>query len=210
MGNKLRKVVHDRALVRDVMTVGDVERIRDEMERAEARKLQPHFIRSFFLEAFALLGGAMTRTRAGQVRDHPCTRRASSPGPADRPALPCCADTNGSHSIRSLSHVRQTAGGVRLPGPPAPRRDDRPSHRALRHTASAGHHPRARRGARRLRNASRYRARGARVLALLAHGLRAHVPGMRRRRPDHRGRVRHPSAPQALRQPFPCPGTCRT
>jgi superfamily II DNA or RNA helicase len=58
VGDALREVVHERALVHDVMTAADVERIRDEMERAEARKLQPHFIRSFFLQAFALLGGA--------------------------------------------------------------------------------------------------------------------------------------------------------
>src|SRR5205814_9009784 len=32
--------------------------IREEMERAEARRLQPHYIQSFFLEAFQRLGGA--------------------------------------------------------------------------------------------------------------------------------------------------------
>jgi AcrR family transcriptional regulator len=40
VGDLLRRVVHDRALVSDVKTAGDVERIREEMERAEARKLQ--------------------------------------------------------------------------------------------------------------------------------------------------------------------------
>ena len=44
----------------------DVERIRDEMERAEARKLQPHFIRSFFLEAFSLLGGSVREREPGR------------------------------------------------------------------------------------------------------------------------------------------------
>ncbi|MGB8501679.1 MAG: helicase, partial [Mycobacterium sp.] len=44
VGDTLLEVIHDRALVHDVMTMADVERIRDEMERAEARKLQPHFI----------------------------------------------------------------------------------------------------------------------------------------------------------------------
>ena len=48
------------------MTAADVERIRDEMERAEARKLQPHFIRAFFLEAFALLGGAVREREPGR------------------------------------------------------------------------------------------------------------------------------------------------
>jgi superfamily II DNA or RNA helicase len=59
VGESLRDVVRERALTTDVMTSADVERIRDEMERAEARKLQPHFIRSFFLEAFTLLGGSV-------------------------------------------------------------------------------------------------------------------------------------------------------
>ena len=66
VGDALREVVHERALVSDVMTVADVERIRDEMERAEARKLQPHFIRSFFLEAFSLLGGSVREREAGR------------------------------------------------------------------------------------------------------------------------------------------------
>lgn len=66
VGDSLRDVVHERALVSDVMSAGDVERIRDEMERAEARKLQPHFIRAFFLEAFALLGGAIREREPGR------------------------------------------------------------------------------------------------------------------------------------------------
>ena len=66
VGEALRRVVHDRALVSDVMTAGDVERIREEMERAEARKLQPHFIRSFFLTAFALLGGVIREREPGR------------------------------------------------------------------------------------------------------------------------------------------------
>ncbi len=39
------------------MDVTRVRAIREEMERADARRLQPHFIASFFLEAFKLLGG---------------------------------------------------------------------------------------------------------------------------------------------------------
>jgi superfamily II DNA or RNA helicase len=66
VGDALREVVHDRALVHDVMSAADVERIRDEMERAEARKLQPHFIRAFFMQAFALLGGAIREREPGR------------------------------------------------------------------------------------------------------------------------------------------------
>jgi len=36
-----------------------VARVREEMERAEARRLQPHYIESFFLEAFKHLGGSV-------------------------------------------------------------------------------------------------------------------------------------------------------
>ena len=39
------------------MDVSKVHRIREDMERAEARRLQPHYIESFFLEAFRQLGG---------------------------------------------------------------------------------------------------------------------------------------------------------
>jgi hypothetical protein len=39
------------------MDASRVARVREEMERAEARRLQPHYIESFFLEAFTQLGG---------------------------------------------------------------------------------------------------------------------------------------------------------
>ena len=66
VGATLRQVVHDRALVSDLLTEREVERIRDEMERAQARKLQPYFARSFFLEAFAYLGGEVREREPGR------------------------------------------------------------------------------------------------------------------------------------------------
>lgn len=53
----LQEVLEDRALAHDAMDVTRVRRIREDMERAEARRLQPHYIESFFLEAFRNLGG---------------------------------------------------------------------------------------------------------------------------------------------------------
>ena len=41
------------------MDARKVRQIREDMERAEARRLQPHFIAAFFREAFALLGGSI-------------------------------------------------------------------------------------------------------------------------------------------------------
>ena len=66
IGAKLRDIIHQRALVSDVMTAADVERIREEMERADARRLQPHFIRSFFLTAFTHLGGTIREREPGR------------------------------------------------------------------------------------------------------------------------------------------------
>jgi superfamily II DNA or RNA helicase len=54
---RLQDLLEERALARDSMDASRVHRIREEMERAEARRLQPHYIESFFLEAFQQLGG---------------------------------------------------------------------------------------------------------------------------------------------------------
>ena len=55
----LRRLLHDRALVEEAMDTRKVAAIRDEMERAEARRLQPHFVEAFFRRAFESLGGTM-------------------------------------------------------------------------------------------------------------------------------------------------------
>ncbi len=55
----LESLIEDRALAHDVMDSSRVARIREDMERAEARRLQPHYIESFFLEAFKRLGGTV-------------------------------------------------------------------------------------------------------------------------------------------------------
>lgn len=57
--NHLRELIEGRALSHDTMDVSHVRTIREEMERAEANRLQPHFIASFFLEAFQRLGGSI-------------------------------------------------------------------------------------------------------------------------------------------------------
>ena len=53
----LEGLIEDRALVHDAMDASKVARVREDMERADARRLQPHYIESFFLEAFKHLGG---------------------------------------------------------------------------------------------------------------------------------------------------------
>ncbi|AEE98000.1 helicase-related protein [Mahella australiensis] len=62
----LRKLFEEQALVRDVMDVSKVMEVKEEMERADARRLQPHFIESFFLEAFTYLGGRIRQKERGR------------------------------------------------------------------------------------------------------------------------------------------------
>ncbi|PIX97289.1 MAG: RNA helicase [Hydrogenophilales bacterium CG_4_10_14_3_um_filter_63_21] len=54
----LQGLLEERVLAHDVMDASQVQRIREDMERADARRLQPHYIESFFHEAFKRLGGA--------------------------------------------------------------------------------------------------------------------------------------------------------
>jgi hypothetical protein len=56
--NHLQSLLDDRQLVHDSMDASAVQRIRADMERADARRLQPHYIESFFLEGFKQLGGS--------------------------------------------------------------------------------------------------------------------------------------------------------
>ena len=55
---QIQDLIEERALAHDAMDASRVHRIREDMERAEARRLQPHYIESFFLEAFQRLGGS--------------------------------------------------------------------------------------------------------------------------------------------------------
>ncbi|HRY49086.1 MAG TPA: helicase-related protein [Candidatus Paceibacterota bacterium] len=57
----LRDLVYDRLLVQETMDASRVQEIRDHMERAQARKLQPHYIGSFFAESFAHFGGQLSK-----------------------------------------------------------------------------------------------------------------------------------------------------
>ena len=56
---KLQELLEDQALAPDAMDATRVQRVREEMERAAARRLQPHYIESFFHAAFARMGGSL-------------------------------------------------------------------------------------------------------------------------------------------------------
>ncbi len=63
---KLREIIRRNALAEEVMDEHRLFALKEEMEKAEARKLQPYFIRSFFAQAFERLGGDLRSRGAGR------------------------------------------------------------------------------------------------------------------------------------------------
>jgi superfamily II DNA or RNA helicase len=60
----LRQLLDRNALAQETMSPERLFKVKEEMERAEARRLQPFFVRSFFLKAFNTLGGTIHRREA--------------------------------------------------------------------------------------------------------------------------------------------------
>ncbi|WP_201766892.1 helicase-related protein [Rhodopirellula europaea] len=56
---RLQDLIENQSLAGETMDTSRVRQIRDDMERANARRLQPHYISTFFQSALELLGGAM-------------------------------------------------------------------------------------------------------------------------------------------------------
>jgi len=59
--SQIEELLEERALAHDAMDASRVQRVREDMERADARRLQPHYIESFFMEAFKRLGGSISQ-----------------------------------------------------------------------------------------------------------------------------------------------------
>ncbi len=57
----LRGLIEDRYLVHESLSTSRVREIRDQLDRAQARKLQPHYVGSFFEEAFKMFGGQLLK-----------------------------------------------------------------------------------------------------------------------------------------------------
>jgi len=73
----LKEVIKRNALVDQHMGLDELYGVKEEMEKAEARKLQPYFIRAFFTEAFQTLGGEFRSRETGryEVRHVPAAIR---------------------------------------------------------------------------------------------------------------------------------------
>jgi superfamily II DNA or RNA helicase len=77
VGEGLDKLIAERAASHDVLARADLEKWRAAMDEARARRLQPHYIRAFFLAAFRLLGGRIAEREAGryEIRHVPAAIR---------------------------------------------------------------------------------------------------------------------------------------
>ncbi len=62
----LEAIIKRNALCEEVMDERRLFAVKEEMEKAEARKLQPYFIRSFFNQAFQQLGGELRPRELGR------------------------------------------------------------------------------------------------------------------------------------------------
>ncbi len=82
VGEGLSELVEQHALAGDILGLADVERIRRDLLEAEARRLQPHYVRAWFSDAFGRLGGRIAERESGRyaVTRVPAVVRHASPG----------------------------------------------------------------------------------------------------------------------------------
>ncbi len=75
--DSLDGIVEARALDSTTLNAARLRQLRDDMARAEARKLVPHFIESFFVAAFRHLGGNIIERESGrfEIRQVPADVR---------------------------------------------------------------------------------------------------------------------------------------
>jgi hypothetical protein len=62
----VRELLEKESLVSNSMDISQIVRIREEMERASARRLQPFYIKAFFLQAFEYFGGTIHERENGR------------------------------------------------------------------------------------------------------------------------------------------------
>jgi SNF2 family DNA or RNA helicase len=62
----LKSLLDRNALAQESMSSDRLFAVKEEMDRAEARRLQPYFVRSFFLQAFGQLGGSLHARESGR------------------------------------------------------------------------------------------------------------------------------------------------
>ena len=99
----VRHILEEQSLINTAMDVSRVMRIREDMERAAALRLQPHYVKAFFWQAFEHLGGTIHEREPGryainhvpaQIRNHAAER---SIGPLSRKYQRICFEKTRIH-----------------------------------------------------------------------------------------------------------------
>lgn len=65
---RVRDLLEKHSLAQLSMDTSRIERVRAEMERAAAQRLQPYYIKAFFLSAFEMLGGHLDEREPGRYQ----------------------------------------------------------------------------------------------------------------------------------------------
>ena len=60
----LKSLLNRSALAQETMSPDRLYKVKEEMDKAEARRLQPYFVRAYFMKAFTSLGGSLHRREA--------------------------------------------------------------------------------------------------------------------------------------------------
>jgi superfamily II DNA or RNA helicase len=107
--SRLRELLAERQLTNDSLSGSKVQAIRDEMERAQARKLQPHYIGAFFSDAFTRFGGQLAKREPQrfEIRHVPSELRQRDRTTGLRAPL-----------LKAYERVTFHKGSVRLDGKP--------------------------------------------------------------------------------------------
>lgn len=63
---RLQELLQERSLTHDALDVSKIRQIYENIERADAHKLQPYYVSDFFLEAFQRLGGRVQKEEYGR------------------------------------------------------------------------------------------------------------------------------------------------
>ena len=64
--DNFRAILDRNALAQETMSAERLYAVKEEMEKAAARRLQPYFVRTFFMQAFEALGGTIYPREAGR------------------------------------------------------------------------------------------------------------------------------------------------
>ena len=164
--DRLRSLIERQALAPETMDTRRVAEVRADLERAEARRLQPQHVGAFFRQAFAHLGGACRQRETGryELTQVPAAIRGNGAGAVRRAAETGRAPLRAGHFREGARAGRRETG--RRParaGTPVAGRGHRADAFAFRTRAAAG---RGRRGSvrrgRRAASGGRSRTRGGR------------------------------------------------